>query len=139
VALQISLGPAARTIPQFPNTTYASAAASLQALRLVASEQQAYSSTVATGEVISTSPAEGSGGVRVGTTVVVTVSKGPQMVVIPPVTGTSVTSAVAALRAEGLVVSEVIGPPFATMAVTTNPAPGTTVQIGSSVTLYSAA
>jgi serine/threonine-protein kinase len=138
IALQISLGPAPRTIPQFANATYAAAAASLQALRLVPSEQQAYSTTVASGDVISTTPAEGATGVRVGTTVVVTVSKGPQMVAIPPVAGTSVTAAVAALRAAGLVVAEVIGPPFATMAVTTNPAPGTPVQVGSSVTLYAA-
>jgi serine/threonine-protein kinase len=74
----------------------------------------------------------------VGTTVTVDLSRGPQLVLVPDVQGDSINDAVAALQAAGLQVPEVVGPPFATQATTTNPAPGSQVQPGSSVTLYAA-
>ncbi|HVB06255.1 MAG TPA: PASTA domain-containing protein [Acidimicrobiales bacterium] len=138
VRLVVSLGPSPRTIPQLGGDTWAAAKQALTALRLVPVMSRDYSSTVARNEVISTTPAEGSGGVPVGATVQVLVSKGPQLVTVPPVVGDSISDAVATLQAAGLNVNEVVGPPFATQATTTDPAPGSQVNPGSAITLYAA-
>jgi serine/threonine-protein kinase len=58
--------------------------------------------SVPKGDVISTSP---SGRAEKGATIVLTVSNGPRMVTIPPVTGQSLTGAIALLRRAGLTVS----------------------------------
>jgi serine/threonine-protein kinase len=62
-----------------------------------------HDNTYATGDVISTSP---SGRATSGATITLTVSSGPLMVKVPPVTGKSLGDAVAALRAAGLTVSD---------------------------------
>jgi eukaryotic-like serine/threonine-protein kinase len=54
------------------------------------------------GDVISTSP---SGRAVKGATIVLTVSNGPRMIVVPPVTGQSLSGAIALLRRAGLTVS----------------------------------
>jgi eukaryotic-like serine/threonine-protein kinase len=58
--------------------------------------------SVPKGDVISTSP---SGRAVKGATIVLTVSAGPRMIVIPPVTGQSVSGAITLLRKAGLTVS----------------------------------
>jgi eukaryotic-like serine/threonine-protein kinase len=136
VDLSISLGPHPRTIPQFTSSTYAVVSARLSALKLVPVEHAAYSNSVPQGIVISMSPPEGTTGVKVGSTVVVVVSRGPRLVAIPTVANLPIANAIIRLRQAGLVVNEQIGPPFATKATTTNPAPGTKVHPGTSVTLY---
>ncbi len=138
IVLVASLGPRPRTIPPLAGSTRAAADSALTDLRLVPFAQRAYSSAVPSGEVISTTPAAGTGGVVVGSRVEVLVSRGPQLVVVPTVSGQSIADAVGALRAAGLEVTEVVGPPFATEATTTDPAPGSSVAPGSNVTLYSA-
>jgi serine/threonine-protein kinase len=62
-----------------------------------------HDNTYAAGDVISTSP---SGRATSGATVTLTVSSGPLMIKVPPVTGKSFGDAVAALRAAGLTVSD---------------------------------
>jgi beta-lactam-binding protein with PASTA domain len=62
-----------------------------------------HDNTYAAGDVISTSP---SGRATSGATITLTVSSGPQMIRVPPVTGKSFGDAVAALRAAGLTVSD---------------------------------
>jgi serine/threonine-protein kinase len=62
-----------------------------------------HDSTYAAGDVISTSP---SGRATSGATIILTLSSGPQMIKVPPVTGKSFGDAVAALRAAGLTVSD---------------------------------
>ncbi len=137
IRVVVSRGPAPRTIPALsPGAGWQQEAAALSALRLQPIEELAYSDTVPSGSIVSVSPAPGTTGVTVGSRVTVTVSEGPQLVAVPPVSGDSIASAVAALRAAGLVVSEQIGPPFATSATTTDPAPGTQLRPGTSVTLY---
>lgn len=137
VHVVVSAGPAPRTIPTFSaGTTWAAASAALTNLRLVPVEQQEYSDTAPAGAVIATSPAEGAGGVPVGTKVSVVVSLGPRLVTVPTVAGDTINQAIAALQAAGLQVTEQIGPPFATKASTTDPAPGARVRPGSSITLY---
>ena len=55
------------------------------------------------GDVVSTSP---SGRAVKGATIVLTVSSGPKMIVIPPVAGKTLGEAISALRAAGLTVSD---------------------------------
>lgn len=137
LVVEVSKGPAPVTLPAFASgTTWISAEAALGGLRLKPLEVLVYSTSVPVGEVIATSPLGGTAGVRVGSSVTVTVSRGPRLVAVPAVAGDTISGAVAALRAAGLVVTEQIGPPFATKATTTLPAPGAEVRPGSSVTLY---
>ncbi|MCU1490024.1 MAG: protein kinase family protein with domain [Acidimicrobiaceae bacterium] len=137
VALQVSEGPHPRQIPQFSSsTTWAGASAALTGLRLSPIEERAYSDQVPAGEIIATAPSEGAGGVAVGSRVTVTVSLGPRLVTVPPVSNLSIAQALAALQAEGLNATEQIGPPLSTQATTTDPAPGTKVRPGTPITLY---
>jgi serine/threonine-protein kinase len=136
VLIEVSRGPKPRTIPALANESWSDASSALTALRLVPHEILRFSSTVPNGEVISTNPLAGTTGITVGHRVGVTVSKGPQQVAIPIVAGETIAQAVAALQAVGLVVTEQVGPPFATSATTTQPAPGTQVPPGSDVILY---
>ncbi len=62
-----------------------------------------HDNTYAAGDVISTAP---SGRATSGATITLTVSSGPRMIKVPPVTGKSFDGAVAALRAAGLTVSD---------------------------------
>jgi eukaryotic-like serine/threonine-protein kinase len=55
------------------------------------------------GDVITTSP---SGRAEKGATIVLTISSGPKMIVVPPVTGQSLSGAIALLRRAGLTVSD---------------------------------
>jgi serine/threonine-protein kinase len=55
------------------------------------------------GDVVSTTP---SGRAVKGATIVVTVSTGPRMIVVPPVSGKSLSDSIALLRAAGLTVSD---------------------------------
>jgi beta-lactam-binding protein with PASTA domain len=137
VRVAVSQGPPPVTIPPIPaGAGWVQAGDALDALRLKAVEQLAFSDTVPSGQVVSVSPAPGTAGVPVGSTVEVTVSRGPLLVAVPAVAGDTIEQAVAAIQAQGLQVSEQIGPPFATKATTTDPAPGSDVRPGTSVTLY---
>ncbi|HLI15429.1 MAG TPA: PASTA domain-containing protein [Acidimicrobiales bacterium] len=139
VVLVVSLGPHPRTVPVgLAGSSWQVVSATLRRERLEPIERLAYSSSVARGDVVATTPAPGTAGVPVGSEVVVVVSRGPRLVRVPDVAGDTIAAAVAALRAAGLDVTEQVGPPFATKATTTDPAPGALVAPGSSVTLYAA-
>jgi len=64
---------------------------------------QVIDNAVAKGDVISMSP---SGRAVPGSTIVLTVSAGPKMITVPPVTGQSLQGAMAVLRKAGLIVSD---------------------------------
>jgi serine/threonine-protein kinase len=64
---------------------------------------QVTDNNVARGDVISMSP---SGRAVPGSTIVLTVSSGPKMITVPPVTGQSLQGAIALLRKAGLTVSD---------------------------------
>ncbi|MDA8290150.1 MAG: PASTA domain-containing protein, partial [Actinomycetota bacterium] len=137
VHLTVSAGPAPRTIPSgLDGAPWATVEARLAALRLVPVERLAYSSTVPSGDVVSSTPAPGVSGVAVGSRVGVVVSRGPFTVAVPDVRNVAISQAVAMLTRAGLRVTEQIGPPFATYATTTDPAPGSDVRPGTPVTLY---
>jgi eukaryotic-like serine/threonine-protein kinase len=116
-------------------STYATASAALTSAGLTPAQNKTYSATVPTGQVIGTSP-PAAGPVPFGSTVTVNISLGPQPVAIPDEVGNSVDTATAALEADGLHVAGPYGPPGSTTVLSTDPAPGTAVQPGTTVNLY---
>ncbi len=136
VNLTVSNGPAPRTIPNLNNMSIAEAEAALKNLVLNYQVNQAYSTSVAAGLVISSAPISGQQVPR-GSTVVLTESLGPQYVKVPSVNGMTVAQAGNTLTNAGLTVSNTYGPVGSSaVAYTTNPPPGTSLVVGSSVTLY---
>jgi len=134
IALAVSGGPRPRTVPAVGGKTYDQAAATLQSVGLVAVRADAFSDTVPKDQVIGTSPAAGASVDR-GSKVTVNVSKGPDLVAVPNVTGKSVPEATAAMQQAGLSIGNVFGPPNKKVFVT-DPAAGAQVKRGSSVNVY---
>ena len=137
VAIVVSKGRRPVTVPNVVGMKEQDATSALQDVDLTVGQlSRTYSDTVAEGLVISSSPKAGASG-YVGDSVDLVVSLGPEMVTIPDVTGKSEAEAVSALEAVGLVVSvsDVWGGLFDT-ARSTEPAAGTSVRKGSTVTLY---
>jgi serine/threonine-protein kinase len=85
--------------------------------------------SVPKGDVISTSP---SGRALKGATIILTVSAGPRMIVVPPVAGQSVDAAKATLRKAGLMVSDTTKPVGVAGAVVVGSVAGTTPAAGTS-------
>ena len=138
VALVVSKGRRPATVPDVKGMTVADATTALQKAGLVlGTTTEAYSDSVESGKVISSDPAAGASGHFYGDSVSIVVSKGSEMVTVPDVSSMKQDEAVAALKAAGLVVKieRVFGIPFIS-SLSTNPAAGTSVRRGSTVTLY---
>jgi serine/threonine-protein kinase len=86
---------------------------------------------VTTGEVISWTP---TGTAPQGTTIAISISEGPQPVIVPPVIGDDVATATAALSAVGLVPTA--DGPLVGHVFDSSPEAGTSVAPGSTVTIY---
>jgi len=138
VDLMVSRGPQPRTIPAgLVGATWSSVSSQLTALKFGSAGESHVLVDRGHGCGHLDDPASGTAGrPRSAPDVAVTVSKGPQYVAVPDISDDQLSDAVAQLQNAGLTVAEVIGPPFATTAVSTNPAAGTSVLIGSSVTVY---
>ncbi|KAA8830032.1 Stk1 family PASTA domain-containing Ser/Thr kinase [Bifidobacterium tissieri] len=122
------------TVPDGLSGISADAAeAKLKQAGLNATTQQVASSDVDEGNVVSTSPDEGSK-VEQGSTVTLYVSKGSDQVTVPDVTGQSLSSARQALQALGLTVSS-SGNDSDTVT-SQSPTANSKVNAGSSVTLH---
>jgi serine/threonine-protein kinase len=134
VDLVVSNGPPVVAVPSVGNGSFAAAQAALAAANLKAVEKDSFSTTVAKGQVVSTSPTAGTS-VQVGSTVTVTVSKGPDLVAVPDVRSKSVVDATNALQAAGFNVTGVTGNPTRSVTRTSPPA-GAQVLRGSSVALF---
>jgi serine/threonine-protein kinase len=135
ITLVPSLGHQPATVPSIPTTyTFAQAQAALQAVGLTATQATNTSTTVATGDVISTTPASGAQA-PYGSAVTVTVSTGPPTTPVPNVIGDSVSQATSALQQDGLSVSGVSGSPNNNVTGT-QPSVGSTVTVGSSIQLF---
>ena len=138
VALVVSKGRRPAAVPDVKGMTVADATTALQKAGLVlGTTTEAYSDSVESGKVISSDPAAGASGHFYGDSVSIVVSKGSEMVTVPDVSSMKQDEAVAALKAAGLVVKieRVFGIPFIS-SLSTNPAAGTSVRRGSTVTLY---
>jgi beta-lactam-binding protein with PASTA domain/tRNA A-37 threonylcarbamoyl transferase component Bud32 len=134
ILVAISEGKPPVQIPSFANDSYTQAAATLSADGLNVKESFAYSTTVPSGRVISTTPPAGAT-IPFGWQVTVTVSKGPQEVAVPTVIGKTVAKATAVIQAAGLTVGAVYGPATG-VVFTTDPLAGQNERVGTAVTLY---
>jgi eukaryotic-like serine/threonine-protein kinase len=135
VAVIVSKGPQPRVVPEgMSGGTYEEASAALQAVQLQPKRVDEFHDTITAGKVISSRPGPGAEVPRDGEVEVV-VSKGPDLVKVPGVSGLTLDQATAALERAGLTVGEVFGPangrPF-----DTNPSPGTSVKRGTTVDIY---
>ncbi len=101
VLLTLSDGPEPVRIVSVVGATLDEATAQLQGLGLVVAPEEAFSDTVEAGRVISQSPEGGAQGKRTDT-VTLQVSKGPETVAMPNLTGKQYGEAAAALEALGL-------------------------------------
>ncbi|MDM8085453.1 Stk1 family PASTA domain-containing Ser/Thr kinase [Cellulomonas cellasea] len=116
VVLTISDGPEPLSFFSVVGLTAESAATELEAAGLVVATAPAFSDTVAKGRVISQSPEGGATGHR-GDTVTLTVSDGPEPVVVPDVFGLQYEKAKETLEAAGFKVARenVLGGLFGTV------------------------
>jgi eukaryotic-like serine/threonine-protein kinase len=97
---------------------------------------QVTDNTVPKGDVLGTSP---SGRAVPGSTIVLTVSAGPRMIVVPSVSGQSVPGAIALLRKAGLTVSDTpkqVGVDGATIGTVAGTTPGTGTSWPANRTVY---
>ncbi len=109
VRLIASKGPAPRPAPDLTNKTLADATAALAAVQLhITLNTSEFNPTVPAGAVIRQDPAPGTPIVRDGS-VNVTLSKGPDLIAIPNLTGMNVNAATAALTTAGFVIAGTIG------------------------------
>jgi beta-lactam-binding protein with PASTA domain len=137
VEITVSTGPGEAPIPPVAGLTRREATERLREVGFEPDVQRAYSDEVREGRVIDTTPSEGST-TELGSDVIVRVSRGPEPVEVPPVTGQSEENARSALEAVGLTVqtadqeSEEEEPGT---VLAQDPEPGAQVRRGSTVTL----
>ena len=134
VTLEVSAGPPAQPVPDLAGKTFDEAQSSIKAIGADVKRVDAFHDKVEAGRVIGTAPASGTL-VRPGATVSVTVSKGPDLVTVPKLSGLSPEAAQQSSAAAGLQVSATFGPPDGKVFVSV-PAPGDKVKRGSSVAIY---
>ena len=136
VDLTVSTGKPTVAVPALTGPSaqsFAAAQSALQAVGLTAVESDQFSDTIPKSQVIGTQPPGGTS-VTVGSQVTVLVSKGPDLVSIPPVAGDSIPQATQVLNAAGFAVSVSNASSNAT-AKGTNPPVGTMAPRGSNVTI----
>ncbi len=133
VEVVVSQGPEPRTLPgDLPGRSQEDVVAVLEGLGLVPDVQEEFSDDVEAGIVIGTEPGAGAEAPR-DSTVVVVVSKGPDLVTVPDVsTVGSLAEAVALLEEAGLVAGDVQGP-AAGRPSSSSPGAGEQVRRGSEV------
>ena len=135
VSIVVSLGRQPISVPSVAGQSVEAATAAIEEAGLaVAVAEAEYSTSVASGRVISQSPAEGT--LFRGDTVTLTPSKGPQTVTMPNLVGKQLGAATEELEALGLKVNveRVLGGYFGSVRAQSEAA-GTRVRIGSTITL----
>lgn len=135
VDIVLSKGRQPLTVPTLSGLSASAAKSAIEDLGLVAAPTDAYSDTVAEGQVISQQTREGSTLHR-GDSVAYTVSKGPEKVAIPDVVGLQREEARSRLESAGFTVKEeaILGGFFGTVR-SSDPAAGIMTKKGSTVTI----
>ena len=134
VTLVVSDGPAPVQVPDVAGRTYDEAAQVVTSARLSPTRaDDAFSSTVEAGKVIGTNPSAGTSVSR-DSSVAIVVSKGPELIEVPPLVGLTLEAAQAALQARGFEVDTVSYLP-GRLVRSSNPAAGSKVGRGTKVTL----
>jgi serine/threonine-protein kinase len=111
VVVVVSSGPEPRTVPDVSTLPLADATAAIEAVDLVVTVSvEEFSPTVAAGSVIAQEPVGGTA-IAPGTTVALVVSKGPDLVLVPPLAGLTVQQATDLLATAGLGLGQVKGDP----------------------------
>jgi eukaryotic-like serine/threonine-protein kinase len=137
VSVYVSSGPETLGLPDVIHKTSDEALKILRKKGFRPTVQNQSSSSFEEGLVISTNPAAGIE-VQHGSPVTVYVSSGPQEAGVPEVTGESQAAATAALAAAGLketVVKREVAEPAAGTVISQSPSAGTSLKVGSSVTI----
>ncbi len=135
VSVVVSKGPEPIDVPSVTGESLDDATSSLEDAGLKASRgDDAYSTSVPKGSVISQSPADGT--LTRGEAVTLTVSKGPEMVSVPKVEGLSRSAATSKLEAAGFKVSvqTFVGGPLDEVRAS-RPGGGSSAPKGSTVTI----
>jgi beta-lactam-binding protein with PASTA domain/tRNA A-37 threonylcarbamoyl transferase component Bud32 len=135
ILVTVSDGPTPKPLADVAGRTYEEAAKALTDAGLVPVRRDVFDDEVEVGKVVDTSPPPGTA-VAKGSRITVNVSKGPETVAVPDVTGRDVDSAKAAIVAAGLQVDGVFGRPNAKRVFQTDPGPGVRVKRGTPVALY---
>ena len=134
VVIKVSKGPQPVTAPKITDLTGDAAKAALEKAGLKVTVAQAFSSTVNSGMAIKITPATG---LHRTQSVTLTVSKGPQMVYIPSnIEDYSPSNAESYLTGLGLNVGVFSVPGLDSRILRVKPDAGSSVPIGSSVTIY---
>jgi serine/threonine-protein kinase len=134
LSLLVSDGPAPVPVPDVSKLPYDQAAAQLSAAGFAPSRDDVFSDAVPKDQVIGTDPPAGQGAHR-GASIVVHVSKGPEMVNVPDLVGTSLEAAQAQLQAAGFEVDTQSYLP-GRLVRAQSPAANTSVNKGTKVTLF---
>ena len=138
IAVTVSLGPERFAVPVLTGLTEAEAVEALTAAGLRAGDiSNEWDAVIPSGEVVSSTPGAGEE-LKADSTVDLVISKGPQPVELPDLTGTPVEEATAALVAEGLQVdtTEEFSTAYSTGTVISSvPSSGEKVDVGGTVTL----
>ena len=137
ISIVVSKGKEPATIPDVTGQSEDEAKKTLEDAGLKKGKvSKDYSDSVAKGNVISSSPIAGASGYYKGDSVDLTISKGPEKVTIPDVTGKGQDEAKKILEEAGLKVevNKRLGGPFGTVR-STDPAPGSRVKPDSKVTI----
>lgn len=135
VAVVVSKGPQPVPVPTVTGRSADAATSALEDAGLKATRaEDAYSTSVPKGSVISQSPANGT--LTPGGTVTLTVSKGPEMVAVPKVEGLSKAAATSKLEAAGFTVTSqsFLGAPLDEVRAS-RPGGGAEAPKGSTVTI----
>jgi serine/threonine-protein kinase len=135
VTLVVSDGPAPVSVPHVTGRAVDDATRILNGAGLKAAVTREFSDSVPKDQVIAQAPADGASVPR-GSTVTLRVSKGPETVRVPDVRGERIARATSELEALGLkVVVQHVKGGRGEVVLDQDPAPGSTVKVGTTVTL----
>ena len=134
ITLYISRGPPPVNVPDVRGNKQGDAEAVLRDAGFTVASTMVFSDTVHSGLVVDQSPSSGTA--DKGSTVTLTVSKGPDVVAVPDVRGDSPSDATRKLEQVGLKADPQTIPGGPGIVIQTDPRPGKKVRRGTTVILY---